>query len=94
MLAGITLNALCGALAVLAVKTIGFARPRRICATLVFGFVGSLFLSNYQWPPYVLSSGIFRYVENYRVWATISSRRRCGKTAAIFCISKKGLPAR
>jgi spermidine synthase len=91
MLAGITLNALCGAAAVLSVKTIGFARPRRICATLVFGFVVSLFFSSYQWPPYVLSSGIFRYVENYQGLGHNSFKEKMRENRGDILYFKEGL---
>src|SRR6476659_8761975 len=66
MLIGISLNALCGLLALVDTKSERLARLRPVFALLVVVFAGSLFIGASNWRPYVLSSGMFRYVENYK----------------------------
>jgi spermidine synthase len=66
IIVGIVLNALAGLTTLLSIKLDRFARLRPAFALALLAFVGSLVVSPSSWRPYVLSSGMFRYVENYK----------------------------
>ncbi|MBI3416770.1 MAG: fused MFS/spermidine synthase [Verrucomicrobia bacterium] len=92
MVAGITLNALGGLLGILSARTTGsLARLRGVLALVPVALVASIVGGNYHWPPHILSSGIFRYVETYVGLGREQFRNKMREMRGDILLFKEGL---
>ena len=91
LLAGVACNALLAAAAFCVITSGRLARYRWATAICIVIFAVNSFANTPQWQPYILSTGIFRYVKDYAGLNRTGFRERARKIAGEVLFFKEGL---